>query len=257
MRSRAAAALAGHADQLSRLVRAARAGEPEAVHDLRVTARRVETWLRLWDADGETVALRGRVRRVRRGAGAAREDEVLVAMLRDGRLGGEWVPRALRQRWLARLEVPRGPARRLPAPRTVDAVAESLRDAARRLRGGRGGSARVSRRAERWERRARKRVAEAVGTGDVTALHEARLAVKRWRYAAEAVGGAVAKGAPEARRWQRALGDANDRAALVTFARRQGPEGRVLARRLEQARVATIRSWRRRLGVRASRPSAR
>ncbi|MFM7231481.1 MAG: CHAD domain-containing protein [bacterium] len=257
MRSRAAAALAGHADRLSRLVRAARAGDPEAVHDLRVTARRVETWLRLWDDAGDTEALRLRVRRVRRGAGAAREDEVLVGMLRDGRLGGEWVPRAMRLRWLARLEAAPGRVRRLPSPRTVDAVAESLRDTARRLRAGRGGGARVSRRTDRWARRARKRVAKALGSGDMAALHDARLAVKRWRYAVEAVGGAVARQAPEARRWQRVLGDANDRAALVAFARRQGREGRALARRLEQARVAAIRSWRRRLGDPAAPSSAR
>lgn len=247
MRAKVAAAALGRlAEAMRGHIRGAHGRHEEAVHDLRVGCRRIETLLRLWARDDDTLALRRRVQRVRRAAGGAREQEVVAALLRAGRLGASVIPIGIRRRWAASLE--RRPAtRRLPSSATVDRVAAAVERWAAVLDRTTDRRDRAERRVRRWRRRALARLDEALRSGEPVALHEARLAVKRWRYAEEWAGSGAAPRVASARRWQRMLGALNDRVSLVSFVVGRGSEGIPYAEPLDRLRRASLRALRRRL----------
>ena len=238
------------------------------LHDLRVTCRRLETCLRLWVPGAEARATRLRLRTIRRAAGTARELEVLVAMLRARRLGAASVPEPLRESWLKRLARAAAAANvgALPPSRVAERVQARIERLAHVLERGHAPRARARERLRRWRRVARARLTAAIVSGEPAALHRARLALKRWRYAEEAAA-AVADGRsrePQVprvalRRWQRSLGALNDRAALIAFASAAGPPGRRLVPLLEAQRLAAVRALRRRrdAGVTPSRAHSR
>ena len=235
------------------------------LHDLRVTCRRLETCLRLWVPGAEARATRLRLRTIRRAAGTARELEVLVAMLRARRLGAASVPEPLRESWLKRLARAAVAANvgALPTSRVAERVQARIERLALVLERGHAPRARARERLRRWRRVARARLTAAIASGEPAALHRARLALKRWRYAEEAAA-AVADGRsrePQVplRRWQRSLGALNDRAALIAFASAAGPPGRRLVPLLEAQRLAAVRALRRRrdAGVTPSRAHSR
>jgi CHAD domain-containing protein len=237
-------------------IREAHVRHAEGVHDLRVTCRRLETVLRLWSRRGDARPLRRRVQAIRRAAGTARASEVLAAALRAGELGAAVLPVRLRRRWATRLERehPREP---LPAVQAVDRVATLVERWAcgPALRSAR--EERARRRLRMWRRLGRVRAETAIEHGEASALHTARLAIERWRYAEEAVGSGATARVREARRWQRVLGALNDRVALATFVAAQGPEGEPYVALLERRRQASLRSLRRRLASRGSKRRAR
>ena len=197
----------------------------EAIHDLRVAARRMTAFLRVWRAlvpDGCFRRIVRDLRTLRRRAGRARDLEVQAGMLRD---------------WLARREAPDDDA--LEFLREMEAPLER-----RRRRAARPARSRRSRRlmtllaraeqgmrkdlvshleafeaahAREQERRwtAIDRLRAALETADDSDLHRTRLAIEKWRYALESLG---ARGAGAALDGLRGLHEALDalldRAAL-------------------------------------------
>jgi CHAD domain-containing protein len=217
--------------------------DPEAIHDLRVAARRLAATLALWqgglDPDRSRAARRS-LRRLRRRLSRSREREVLALQLaelivgeppgvrqagalaleriarraaRGRRNAARLVKRARIARTLRRItDCPRSP---VPEPGTLLSAARERADA---------------RRTE-----ALRETALALATGDDERLHQARIAVKRWRYAVEGLD-AIARDPRAAvlkalRDLQRCLGDVHDAAvlrdALARRASRQGRRGRV------------------------------
>ena len=253
---RAAEAIGRLAAKLVRHARAAHEGADDAVHDLRVACRRIETWMRLWSWRGDARTVRAAVRGVRRAVGAVRDDEVVAALLTSGQLGAGAIPKSVRAAWCAQL-ASRRTRQRLPAPARIARVARTAVQWAKLLGEAPGRAGRAARRTQRWESRARSRLAAALLDGGPGALHAARLAVKRWRYAAEAAGVAGAQAEAEARHWQKALGALNDRATLASFVARQGVVGQSHALRLEALRRAALQRLRRRHAARVVRPRAR
>jgi CHAD domain-containing protein len=259
--------------------------DDEAIHDVRVATRRLGAAVGLWrgvvGSDVHRAAAR-RLRRLRRRLGAARELEVHVASLRARmsdetlatRLALEELVRRLverrdrarrraarrtRPRRIARLMVQLGEARGAlaamgvrpdpPAERTAGESAPSTVLASDPL-------AEARRRVARRAAVVRRRVAGALEHRDDDALHRARIAVKQWRYAAEALRAATGDDSRETERElkavQESLGDIHDAAALRDLLRRvaarRDPEGshataatlRTVAERLEAERVAAV-----------------
>ena len=235
--------LAYFADQAARLKAmdvAVRRDEPDSVHQMRVTARRLRSTLQsfpaIWPADA-TDHLKDELKWLGQILGDARDAEVLGAHFRDGfddlppelvvgpavaRITVHFAPQeaAARtsviealdsRRYLAMLdeldqmlaEPPRTPAARAPARDVLpDAVARTYRRTKRRVR------------------RARRAPA---GTRRDAALHEARKAAKRSRYAAEAVAPVFGKGAQRfakrMKKVQSVLGDHHDAVTARAVAR--------------------------------------
>ncbi|HTR97881.1 MAG TPA: CHAD domain-containing protein [Candidatus Acidoferrales bacterium] len=260
-----AAALLSRADALLRALARCRERAPDAVHDVRVAARRMEAALWVWRnalSPGEASALRRAPRRWRRRLAHARDLEVLAHELGSPPLCecGETIgalARALARegdRVTSRLRVrPRG--RRVKRWRgaleraTGDAPEAELAAVLA------AGAARVRRR----QRDALAALAAAQGVDDDGPLHAARVALKRWRYAEEAYaaasGGALSSRSDEARELQRRLGSLHDRAnssvLLLARARRASRRGRsreaseltaaaALADRLRSEGLATL-----------------
>jgi len=170
--------------------------DPEAIHDLRVTSRRLSEAIQLWGAtlDARHVRrVRRRLRQLRREAGPVREMESTLELLRvyEKSLGNEaraslepYLRRLRRQikagrRRLARLttskqvgKILEGLARaRLPLRTRTEKLPDPLQDARRRM-------ART--------RRASERLLTALGPlATEEAFHDARIAIKKDRYAAE------------------------------------------------------------------------
>ena len=249
-----AAAIAKHAD-----------GEPgpDTLHDLRVACRRLETALRLWARGAAARAARSRARAIRRAVGPARDHEVLCGMLRARRLGAGLVPAPLRRAWLVRLEDAPASARQeaLPGPRSVAALQKRVARVALDVERAHGLEQHANERLRRWRKVGRARLAEALESGEPAALHRARLALRRWRYAEEARA-TVARGrsrAPRAalRRWQRALGRLHDRASLIEFVAGAGTEARRWVPRLEAQRRKALGALRRHRAALVSPPRAR
>lgn len=248
----------------------ARTGTPGALHDLRVACRRLEVALRLWSRRRPAQAARRGARALRQAAGPARELEVVAEALRLRRSGAGVIPDTLRKRWLAELR------RRTAAPsdsllpgeqaeQAVQAVQAFMADAEQAVSVLASEPAvtlleRARARRQAWRGRAERRLTRGLDSGDVEALHRARLAIKRWRYAEELLAASPDQSrtvVQELRRWQRLLGELNDRALLVTFAAVQGPAGQACARRLEGLRLAALRRVRKTHGVSASDPRPR
>ena len=188
-------------DDVRRLVRrlasaAARVrqgADDQAVHDLRVAARRLDAALDLWRP-----LLRGRARRrarrglngLRRRLGPLREAEVDAATLRERLDGLSPETRIAASLLLARLarRVERGRLRAAAAcaeDRIAPIRGQIARAFARRQSAAAAGSPpEVRARLERLERRERERAHAASDPRDET-LHRARVATKRLRYALE------------------------------------------------------------------------
>ena len=262
LRERLAAVLAAVAPDRAERV----AGKPRDVslHDLRVACRRLETALRLWAQGNAAREARVRARAMRRAAGPAREHEVLIGMLRARRLGAAAVPPPLRRAWLERLSrAPHAsPQVALPAARALAKLAARVERVACDLAAEPDTHARMRAKLQRWRLAGRSRLAQALASGDTETLHRARLALKRWRYAEEEraaawPGRSRAGAASPLRRWQRSLGELNDRSLLIAFAAAVGPPGRRLVARLEALRSAQLRSLRARRDALVVPPRAR
>ncbi|HVP15446.1 MAG TPA: CHAD domain-containing protein [Terriglobales bacterium] len=186
----------------ARRVRAAR--DDEAIHDLRVALRRLETALALWRPLLEPRArrqLRRRSRGLRRRLGRTREREVLVTLLHAEKATAERevaAAAALRKRWLRRVERGRRKARRAASKRRVGRML-SLLDAARSDSALRAAErpdwlAFANRRADRNRDRAQAALRAARSAPEDAALHQARIALKRWRYGEEGLSGGLRRG---------------------------------------------------------------
>jgi CHAD domain-containing protein len=202
-------------------------GDAEAIHDLRVALRRLNAALRLWRdllRPAPRTAARRRLRRLRRALGPARELEVNVAQLLEFLPAMPPPSRVAVESLAARL---RG---RLPGARARAARAarpSAIRALARRVE--RSVSTLPERLATRPDPRtiARQQIARArevalralggaVETGDDAHLHQARIAVKKWRYAVESAQAALDSTAKlkSLRDVQEVLGQVHDRAVL-------------------------------------------
>jgi CHAD domain-containing protein len=241
--------------------------DDDALHDTRVAARRLETALQLWrDAIDpvERRTTRRRVRRWRRRLSAARDLEVIVEALGDdalaigaaeaGALAG------LRESMVAR----RDRNRLRIAARCTPARLARLRDRLDRLVAGIAPApdaiARADRRRARTGRAVEAALAAARNTEDDDALHAARIAVKKRRYAEDAfaAGAGIPAGeaSASARALQRALGAVHDRAQLrdhlLGRARRAADRSRPelasalqsVATRVEHSRIEAIARFR-------------
>jgi CHAD domain-containing protein len=172
--------------------------DDDAVHDLRVASRRLIAAGDVWqDAlrRGPAQALRRRLRRLRRRAGVVRDLEVHVARLRALRDALTGPPRELAAYALGGLEPQAAVAveriRRRLRPSSLSRFAPRYARAMRDLRE-RPEDAFVSAMAaraelERRSTQARIALRPAIDSGDPELLHSARVAVKKWRYAAEAL----------------------------------------------------------------------
>jgi len=201
----------------------------EAVHDLRVAARRLEVALQVWRS---VLARRPRrrarrlTRRLRREAGPAREAEVHAARLTE--CGAQVIEahRPAIESELARLgervtRTRRRLAERLPERR----IARLWRWVERAMRGLDAPDAGVGvRPVAARRRRALRALLAARPTLDDAPLHQARVAVKKWRYAEESLAAGLGGEAPPSTRRLRSvqseLGRIHDRATLRDHVRR-------------------------------------
>lgn len=229
--SRVARCLARLAASLARAAeRVRRSADDEAVHDLRVSVRRLAAALALWrdvlEPRARARAMR-RMRRLRRNAGRARELEVHLAAL--ARRAGEqpFVQQLLLRELSGSLARERDRARRRLARRAAARRVERIVSLLGRAAAGLDPAAEPlaaaagARRMADAAARARAALATARGREDDAALHDARLAVKKWRYAIEAFesgsGFPAGPGAPPPRvlrAAQQALGAVQDEATL-------------------------------------------
>ncbi len=199
--------------------------DEEAIHDARVALRRLEAAAGTFrDCLGREARreLLETLRDWRRRLGRARDHEVLVAGLLEPEnltLGGDDVraladaqkterdeARLAAARWVKpfrqrQLEEALGPLLALAGrAEQEDAIADGERRCARR------------------EERARSSLGKAAASEDDEVLHDARIALKRWRYAVEALEsfgrGPGAQIRKELRLLQRDLGTVHDRAVL-------------------------------------------
>lgn len=223
-------------------VQAIRLGEPElrtlspeAVHDVRVAVRRARTVLRVFDrlpSDGLDVPLRHWSDLL----GAAREPAALRETLASA------CPATLMADLLPEIEAEQDAAVRamlaeLDRPEHRRLLEQLTALAVRDL----GTPLHARRAARKAARRAHRRLEEA-GAEDLDALHRARKAAKRARYAAEAIGDKKA-----ARRWkvvQNALGEHRDGVIAVQHLAAVPGEEAAQARRelCERAATALARS---------------
>ncbi|QAY69607.1 CHAD domain-containing protein [Xylanimonas protaetiae] len=226
LRDHVAALAAAEADLL--------AGGPDAVHDARVTLRRLRADLgefpRLVDAD-VAADLRDRLQAWGRLLGEARDLEVVLGMLDDDAVP-EATRTAARAAWTARWDAARAAAvahlgTAEHARLTADLAATAAHPPLTR-RAGRSwkdelprGLRRSRRRVERRDRRLADLAAGSPGASLDTAEHSVRKAVRRARYAAEVLargtGRKAARAADTAARLARRqddLGAAHDRTLL-------------------------------------------
>ena len=263
----------GFANRIEAFADAARrvrgCSDAEAIHDLRVATRRLVAALRVWRSLIPSDARRGairRLRRMRRRIGRARELEVHAELLeaRLPRRGAAGRPAlaAVLLRLRGRLARRRRAAAQRVSPRRVKRVLRDLEEAAGGLRGrllhdpaaiqeglaeGAGLAA-----------AARASVSEAAAAPEDVRLHEARIAVKKWRYALEcleeAAPGAAAGDVTGLRRMQRALGDVHDLALLRDLMGKLALEAgeqaaerlQAMLERLEAERHRAVRRFQRR-----------
>lgn len=253
---------------LAGLDEAVRADEPDAVHRMRVACRRLRSALRTFRrylAPGAADHLVGELRWLAAALGGARDREVLAERLvgRARELPAACEPErvaAALERWgraeyravwpevVAALDSPR--RRALGAD-----LGALLADPPLRRRAGRAAVPELARVAAREQRRVRERVRAALaapaGERDA-ALHEARKAAKRARYAGETaapvVGGRAERYAERMKAVQEVLGEHQDAvvaaAALVGQGEAGGEPfgyGALYARELAAARAARDR----------------
>lgn len=258
-------------------------GDDEAIHDARVALRRLEAAAGTFrDAlsRGARRELLETLREWRRRFGRARDHEVLAAGLTEPdhlALGGEAL-RGLAEAQKAKRDEARVQAAKWAKPERQRRLEEALQPlleltvAVRREELVASGELRCARRTER----ARAALERASRTEDDERLHDARIALKRWRYAVEALeslGLGPGRGVRKRLRvLQRELGTVHDRAALRDFlthvaGRLRKPKrgDRVanadslseIAARVEAQRLEAIRRFRARLAAPAWRDAPR
>jgi CHAD domain-containing protein len=203
--------------------------DAEAIHDLRVHVRRIVAVVRLWR---ELFRRRFRrnaprsLRALRRKLGEARELEVYVELLESHLAHGTPAGRHLVELALHQARRRLDPARRRAAQtvRAIDPVelVEAIDRAIQRIpaRHARHPDTTVGARTrmERSETDAMTALRGAVERRDDATLHEARIALKKWRYAREAFNAGLALAddprLSPIRDLQEALGIVQDRASL-------------------------------------------
>jgi len=197
--------------------------DEEAVHDLRVAVRRIEAALALWKPLFRPRARRRatkRLRRLRRRLGPVRESEVVLASLGVvfASTPGLSPLRAILERAGRQVVQGRRRASRRAAKSRIRPLA-ALFDRARIDMGSRAsahpGFADDARsRASTLLARARERLGAALDRPDEESLHQARLAIKKWRYAGECLIAAdlsdAARELATTRMLQKVLGDLHD-----------------------------------------------
>ncbi|MEV7358992.1 CHAD domain-containing protein [Kitasatospora sp. NPDC091276] len=250
---------------------AVRADEPDAVHRMRVACRRLRSALRTFRrlfAPGATDHLVAELRWLAAALGRARDGEVLAerlaaqaralpAVCRPERVAAElerWGRVEYRQAWpevLAALDSPRRRA-------LADALATLLADPPLRRRAGRDAVPELARIAEREQHRTGERVRAALDAGAGPAeqrdraLHEARKAAKRARYAGEtaapAVGAAAERYTDRMKAVQELLGEHQDAVIAADTLAGQAADsgepfglGALYARQLTAAETARAR----------------
>ena len=215
--------------------------DSEAIHDVRVAARRLIATLRSWesllDEDGRRLALRA-LKRVRRRLGVTRELEVHIALLESRlRQHGELTHAAaavLLVRMKDRLERRHARAAKRLRPKRLKRMVSTLEAAVAPLRDRIVADASALEQARGHERRlgvaAREALRSARKQTDDPTLHQARIAIKKWRYALEAIEEAAPGTLPnpvaELRELQAVLGNAHDATTMSEVLERS-------ARRLE------------------------
>jgi len=209
----------------------ARRGEPDALHALRGSLRRIRSVLAVYrgalDRDATEVVRRG-LGHVGRAAGVARDAEVLVGTVRSlaDRAPIGLVGDAASAALLARLTAPHrdaaaGFAEVLRSAEwfdALDALDALIADAPPGPRAGDAVRPFVERRLHRERRRVRRVRDAAARAGDLEVLHDARKAARRLRYGIDAAGGSVSghQHLGRLRKVQAALGDGLDAAHAVT-----------------------------------------
>jgi CHAD domain-containing protein len=201
--------------------------DDEAIHDLRVALRRLTAATRIWQ---DLLRKRGfrRARRdmraLRQRVGPIRELEVDVAQLREMLSGVSIETTVAIEAFLVRLERrlrrAKQEAARAVRPSAAQELSRDLEAAmegfvARALLADPMTIARQRITSLRTD--ARAALAEGVARGDDAALHRARIAIKKWRYALESAQPLFERtlDLSPLRDLQQALGQAHDRAVLI------------------------------------------
>lgn len=208
-----------------------RRGEPDALHALRGSLRRIRSVLAVYrgalDRDATEVVRRS-LGHVGRAAGVARDAEVLVGTVRSlaDRAPIGLVGDAASAALLARLTAPHRDAaagfdevlRSAEWFDALDALDALIADAPPGPRAGDAVRPFVERRLHRERRRVRSVRDTAARAGDLEVLHDARKAARRLRYGIDAAGGFVSgrQYLGRLRKVQAALGDGLDAAHAVT-----------------------------------------
>lgn len=176
--------------------RARRGRDDEAIHDVRVAARRLgaalDLWRPLFPSRARRRVARG-IRRLRRRAGRARQDEALVTTLGDLLAARSPAARRAAAPLFGRLELRaargRGRVSSLVRRRRIAGLLACLEEAltgfAARAAGRPSWTDEALARVERRAAAARDRLASALASGGDEELHQARLALKKWRYVEE------------------------------------------------------------------------
>jgi CHAD domain-containing protein len=236
--------LDAQAASLSRLDIAVRRDKPDAVHQMRVTTRRLRSALQSFSgivSGAETAKLRAELKWLGGVLGDARDNEVLAEHLHAGlrAVPSELVLGPAQARVTAHFAPLAASTRKAVLDALDSERYQSLRAALRRLLdsppltpaaaapAGQALPPAIGRTYRRTRRRMRRADQAPAGQGRDVALHEARKAAKRARYAAEAAGPALGKRAGrKARRFakrmknvQSALGGHQDAVIARTTAR--------------------------------------
>jgi len=211
------------------------AEDPEAIHDLRVGARRMDAMLRTWDGLFHARAredARRVLRRLRRRLGEARELETQVALL-EPRVSqyGDATARLL-ERLRNRLARRTDRAAKRLRPKRIKRLLTRMDDVASDLDSRPIAKPRAFdqalKRALETGAVARVAVEVAARQEDDGALHQARLAVKKWRYTLECIDTIVPEAESEVtsslREMQELLGTIQDRVVLIDTIERFGEE---------------------------------
>lgn len=201
--------------------------DPEAVHDLRVAVRRLEAALFIWQGMLQAKPLRRTVRSLRalrRKAGETRESELHAMLIRTHLESAPAEVREELERVALMLDERRSSheakLRTRVAPWRIERITRRMRRALRPLAkafdAGQEPHGEALARVELRRRKALEALLEAYPSESDAALHNARLSVKRWRYAEEALnaGGGEIAGEKTLRRLQQVLGEIQDRATL-------------------------------------------
>lgn len=226
--ARIAADLLVRARAIAKAAARVRSGHDEtAVHDLRVALRRLNAALRLWEdllAPGPARAARRRIRRMRLALGPLRELEADAQHLLNHRRALPVASRVAAEALLGDLFRRIEKAMRRARPAVRPAAARAIRRRVERAVAGiearladLGDPAALARpRVDAAREDAARRLGGALEAGTDDHLHEARVALKKWRYALEAIPDSVDSTQPMAalRELQEALGRAHDCAML-------------------------------------------